>query len=157
MFLKSLRPGQAVTGAVIEIADTVVFVDVDGFTARIRQPELSWRWIGTPEDLVRVGQEITAAVLGTDLVREELYLSPRALQDNPLEQLATRVGESVDGVVTRVLPFGLLVRIEDRPDGLQGLVPAAESAGGAVQVGDGLTVRILEVDLARQRFVLSCR
>ncbi|MFJ5924277.1 S1 RNA-binding domain-containing protein [Kitasatospora sp. NPDC092948] len=56
-----------------------------------------------------------------------------------------------------MLPFGLLVRIEDRADGLQGLVPAAESTGGAVRVGDGLTVRILEVDLARQRFVLSCR
>ncbi|WP_073813561.1 S1 RNA-binding domain-containing protein [Kitasatospora sp. CB01950] len=104
-----------------------------------------------------MGGQVTAAVLGADLVREELQLSLRALQDNPLEQLSARVGELVDGVVTGVLPFGLLVRIEDRPDGLQGLVPAAESAGGAVQVGDGLTVRILEVDLARQRFVLSCR
>ncbi|MGW4381318.1 S1 RNA-binding domain-containing protein [Kitasatospora sp. NPDC004531] len=156
-FLKSLRPGQAVTGTVVEIADTVVFVDVGGFTARIRRPELSWRWSGAVEDRVRVGQEITAAVLGTDLVREELHLSPRALEDNPLLQLSARVGESVDGVVTRVLPFGLLVRIEDRPNGLQGLVPAAESAGLAVRVGDGLTVRILEVDLARQRFLLSCR
>ncbi|MFF0295789.1 S1 RNA-binding domain-containing protein [Kitasatospora sp. NPDC004614] len=157
MFLKSLRPGQAVTGTVTGIADTVVFVDVGGFTARLRQPELSWRSISDPSDLVEVGQEVTAAVLGADLAREELYLSLRALQDNPLEQLSTRVGELVDGVVTRVLTFGLLVRIEDRPDGLQGLVPAAESACGAVQVGDGLTVRILEVDLARQRVLLSCR
>ncbi|MFD5565718.1 S1 RNA-binding domain-containing protein [Kitasatospora griseola] len=156
-FLNALRPGQAVTGTVTGIADTVTFVDVDGFTARIRQPELSWRWIGDPSAVVAVGRQVTATVLGADLVREELYLSLKALQDNPLTQLADRVGELVDGVVTKVVPFGVFVRIEDRPDGLEGLVPTAESAGEAVQVGDPLAVRITEVDLARQRFVLSRR
>ncbi|MFD8482517.1 S1 RNA-binding domain-containing protein [Kitasatospora sp. NPDC059673] len=156
-FLSALRPGQVVTGTVTGVADTVTFVDVDGFTARIRQPELSWRPLRHPSDLVPVGQEVTAEVLGTDLVREELYLSLKALQDNPLKQLADRVGELVDGVVTKVLPFGVFVRVEDRPDGLQGLVPTAELAGEAVQVGDPLAVRILEVDLARQRFLLSRR
>ncbi|MFJ8438486.1 S1 RNA-binding domain-containing protein [Kitasatospora griseola] len=152
-----MRPGQAVTGTVTGIADTVAFVDVDGFTARIRQPELAWRWVGDPSSVLAVGQEVTAAVLGADLVREELYLSLKATEENPLIHLADRIGELVDGVVTKLLPFGLFVRIEDRPDGLEGLVPEAESAGEAVQVGDPLTVRITEVDLARQRFLLSRR
>ncbi|MFJ5924278.1 S1 RNA-binding domain-containing protein [Kitasatospora sp. NPDC092948] len=82
MFLKSLRPGQAVTGTVTGIADTVVFVDVDGFTARVRRPELSWRSFASASDLAPVGGQVTAAVLGVNLVREELQLSLRALRDN---------------------------------------------------------------------------
>ncbi|MFG2694474.1 S1 RNA-binding domain-containing protein [Kitasatospora sp. NPDC048407] len=157
-FLKSVRPGQVVTGTVTEIADFhVTFVDVDGFTAMINVPELSWRPLDHPSDVVSAGQEITAEVLDVDLTRERLSLSLKALQENPMAQLADRVGELVDGVVTKAVPFGVFVRIEDRPDGLQGLLPAAESAGEAHRVGDRLTVRIREVDLPRQRFSLSRR
>ncbi|KDN86215.1 hypothetical protein KCH_20320 [Kitasatospora cheerisanensis KCTC 2395] len=154
-FLAALRPGQTVSGTVTGFADTVAFVDVDGFPARIRQPELSWPPFPDPAELV--GREVTAQVLQVDLVREELYLSLRALQQNPLEQLTGRVGRVVPGVVTKVLPFGLFVRIEDGPGGLQGLVPAAELAGEEHRVGDPLAVQLLEVDLTRQRFLLSRR
>jgi small subunit ribosomal protein S1 len=62
------------------------------------------------------------------------------------------------GPVTKILPFGVFVRIEDREDGLQGLVPASElhgSSGGLVEVGDVLTVKIIDVDLAHRRIALS--
>ncbi|MFD8151275.1 S1 RNA-binding domain-containing protein [Streptomyces sp. NPDC059720] len=83
-FLKTLRRGQVVTGTVTTIADFgVTFVDIGGFTAMINIPELSWRPIDHPSDVVSVGQEVTAEVLDVDMVRERVTLSLRAVQEDP--------------------------------------------------------------------------
>jgi small subunit ribosomal protein S1 len=162
-FLKTLRRGQIVTGTVTEIADFgVTFVDIGGFTAMINVPELSWRRIGHPSDVVAVGQEVSAEVLDVDMVRERVPLSLKALQDDPMARLVQQVGHVVTGVVTVLVPFGAFVRIEDREDGFEGLVPGAELSEepvahpeDVVQVGASLVVRILDVDPVRRRIALS--
>ncbi|MFC9325707.1 S1 RNA-binding domain-containing protein [Kitasatospora sp. NPDC057015] len=52
---------------------------------------------------------------------------------------------------------GVFVRVEDREDGLQGLVHTGDldESPGCVEVGDMLTVKITDVDLARRRIALS--
>lgn len=158
-FLKTLRRGQVVTGTVSSIASFgVTFVDIGGFTAMINIPELSWRPINHPSDVVAVGQRITAVVLDVDMVWERVALSLRATQEDPWPQMAQRTGQVVIGPVTRIVPFGVFVRIEDREDGLEGLVHTSElddSTGGVIEVGDALTVKIIDVDLARRRIALS--
>ncbi|MFF6802069.1 S1 RNA-binding domain-containing protein [Streptomyces sp. NPDC012616] len=157
-FLKTLRRGQIVTGTVTLIADFgVTFVDIGGFTAMINIPELSWRPLDHPSDVVGVGQEITAEVLDVDMVRERVPLSLRALQEDPWPEMAQRIGEVVTGPVTKILPFGVFVRVEDRADGLQGLVHAGElgESAGDIEVGDALTVKIADVELPRRRVSLS--
>ncbi|MFF2327958.1 MULTISPECIES: S1 RNA-binding domain-containing protein [unclassified Streptomyces] len=162
-FLKTLQPGQICTGTVTEIASFgVTFVDIGGFTAVINIPELSWRRINHPSDIVTVGQEISAEILDVDLVREHVPLSLKALQEDPMPPFVQQVGQTVTGVVTKLVPFGAFVRIEDREDGLEGLVHLTELAEGhmvrpedVVQVGDTLTVKIVDVDLPRRRIVLS--
>ncbi len=158
-FLKSLRRGQVVTGTVTTIASFgVTFVDIGGFTAMINLPELSWRPFDHPSDVVSVGQEVMAAVLDVDMVWERVPLSLRAVQEDPWPQVAPKVGQVVMGTITKIVPFGVFVRIEDREDGFQGLVHASElneSSGGLVEVGDVLTVKIIDVDLAHWRIVLS--
>ncbi|MGW1404055.1 S1 RNA-binding domain-containing protein [Streptomyces sp. NPDC002405] len=158
-FLKTLRRGQVVTGTVTTIASFgVTCVDIGGFTAMINIPELSWRPINHPSDVVSVGQQITAEVLDVDMVRERVPLSLRAVQEDPWPQVAQRIGQVVTGPVTKIMPFGVFVRIEDREDGFEGLVHTSEldeSTGGVVEVGDALTVKIIDVDLARRRIALS--
>ncbi|MGW4820339.1 S1 RNA-binding domain-containing protein [Streptomyces sp. NPDC004227] len=162
-FLKTLRRGQIVTGVVTVIADFgVTFVDIGGFTAMINIPELSWRRINHPSDVVTVGQEISAEVLDVDMVRERVPLSLKALQADPMPQFIQQVGQVVTGVVTKLVPFGAFVRIEDREDGLEGLVHNTELSEepvtdpeDVIQVGDPLIVKILDVDPARRRITLS--
>lgn len=158
-FLKTLRRGQVVTGTVTTIASFgVTFVDIGGFTAMINIPELSWRPINHPSDVVSVGQEITAEVLDVDMIRERVPLSLRATQQDPWPQAAQRIGQVVTGPVTKIVPFGAFVRIEDRENGFEGLVHTSEldeSPGVVVEVGDALTVKIIDVDLARRRIALS--
>jgi small subunit ribosomal protein S1 len=158
-FLKTLRRGQVVTGTVTTIADFgVTFVDIGGFTAMINIPELSWRPINHPSDVVGVGQEITAEILDVDMVGERVPLSLRAVQEDPWPQVAQRIGQVVTGPVTKIVPFGVFVRIEDREDGFQGLVHTNEldaSSETDIEVGDALTVKIIEVDVPRRRIALS--
>lgn len=161
--LKTLHEGQICTGTVTDLPSFgVTFVDVGGFTAMINIPELSWRPIDHPSDVVSVGQEISVKILGVDLVRERVQLSLKALQEDPMSLLVQQVGQTVSGVVTKIVPFGAFVRIEDREDGFEGLVHRTELAEGpvdrpedVVQVGAILNVKILDVDLSRRRIVLS--
>ncbi len=162
-FLKTLRRGQVVTGTVTTIASFgVTFVDIGGFTAMINIPELSWRHINYPSEIVTVGQEITAEILDVDMVRERVPLSLKALQPDPMLDLARQVGQIVTGPVTKLVPFGAFVRIEDSEDGFEGLVHNTELADehverpeDVVQIGEALTVKILEVDPTRRRITLS--
>jgi small subunit ribosomal protein S1 len=157
--LKTLRRGQVVTGTVLSIARFgVAFVDISGFTAMINIPELSWRPINHPSDVVGVGREITAIVLDVDMIWERVALSLRAIQEDPWPQIAQRSGQAVIGPVTKIVPFGVFVRIEDREDGFEGLVHTTElddSTRDGIEVGDALTVKITDVDLTRRRITLS--
>ncbi|WP_030552409.1 S1 RNA-binding domain-containing protein [Streptomyces exfoliatus] len=162
-FLKTLHRRQICTGTVTEIAGFgVTFVDIGGFTAMINIPELSWRRFDHPSDVVTVGQKISAEILDVDLIRECVPLSLKALQEDPMPQLIEQVGQITNGLVTKLVPFGAFVRIEDREDGLEGLVHLSELAEGpldrpedVVQVGDILTVKIVNVDPPRRRITLS--
>ncbi|MCX5155720.1 S1 RNA-binding domain-containing protein [Streptomyces sp. NBC_00291] len=162
-FLKTLHRGQICTGTVTEIADFgVTFVDIGGFTAMINLPELSWRPFVHPSDVVTVGQVISAEILDVDLVCERVPLSLKALREDPMPRFVQRVGQTTNGVVTTLLPFGAVVRVEDGEDGLAGLVHLSELAEGhvdrpedVVRVGDGLLVKIMDVDVPRRRITLS--
>lgn len=156
--MKALRRGQVCTGTVTAIPPFLVtFVDIGGVIGQINIPELSWRHIEHPTDVVSVGQEITVKILDVDMVRERVALSLRAAGRNPLEALVDRVGQIVAGRVTKVLPFGVIVRIEERRDGFEGLVrPGPDGKQElTVEVGDTLPVRILEVDPAQRQITLA--
>lgn len=164
-FLKTLQPGQVVTGTVTETASFgVTFVDVDGYEGFINIPELSWRSVAHPADVVSVGQRIHAGVLGVDGVRAQMALSLRAVQDDPMQQLTGQVGTTLPGRVTKIVPFGVFVRIEEIENGFAGLVHNSELLGrqekepqGGIEVGSTLRVKILDVDLGSRRITLSQR
>ncbi|MEN3540642.1 S1 RNA-binding domain-containing protein [Microbispora sp. ZYX-F-249] len=155
-FLRTLRRGQIITGRVTEIADFgVIFVDIGAFTATINVPELSWRPINHPSDVVTVGQEVTTEILDVDVECGRVSLSLRALQEDPLIGIQQQIGRTVTGPVTKVLPFGAFVRVDDPTNGLEGLVPSSDLAGRDVEIGDLLAVEIVHVDVTRRRIELA--
>jgi small subunit ribosomal protein S1 len=89
-FLKTLHRGQICNGTVREIANFGVFVDIGGFTAVINIPELSWRPVDHPSEILTLGQEITAQILDLDMVRERVTLSLEALREDPPGRVGTR-------------------------------------------------------------------
>ncbi|WP_026411341.1 S1 RNA-binding domain-containing protein [Actinomadura oligospora] len=104
-FLQTLRPGQIVTGTMIEIAGfAVTFVDIGGFTAMIDIPQLSGRPIKRPSDVVAVGQEISARVLDVDTRRGRVPLSLKALQVEPLADYSAGAARPSPAPSPRSLP-----------------------------------------------------
>jgi small subunit ribosomal protein S1 len=74
------------------------------------------------------------------------------------------VGQTIVGRVTKLVPFGAFVRIEELENGIEGLIHKAELADGHqdnpqldVQVGDALSVKILDIDPVQRRITLSHR
>ncbi|SHN38714.1 S1 RNA-binding domain-containing protein [Cryptosporangium aurantiacum] len=170
-FLTALRRGQRLTGTVAAVESFGIFVDLDegpkhpsfpgvGF---ITMPELSWRSFEDPFEIVAVGQYVTCEVLAFDTSNGEARLSLRATQPDPFQQFArdTHVGQALHGTVTRLLPFGAVVRVAEGIEGLIHLseLPAAplESPDQAVREGDEVAAIVTDIDLVRRRLALSRR
>ncbi|MFI7643371.1 S1 RNA-binding domain-containing protein [Nonomuraea sp. NPDC049400] len=170
-YLEVLRPGQRLSGTVAAIERFGVFVDLDdapdhpvfpgvGFIAI---PELSWRHGEDPSQVVSVGEHINCEFLGFDTHNVEARLSLRATRPDPFQQFArhAHVGQILRGPVTKVVPFGVFVRVIDGVEGLVRLSelagPTVEASGDGVQIGDKVTVIITEIDLLRRRLALSRR
>ncbi|MES5821320.1 S1 RNA-binding domain-containing protein [Streptomyces sp. RG80] len=142
--------GQVVRGVVTRIESFGVFVDLDGSEGFITAPELSRRHFDSYDELVHVGQEVTAQVLAFELFRPQVRISTAALEPDPLGEFArTALGRPLTGPVTRVVPFGVFVRVAD---GIEGLVHRDDLAAPELpDVGTELVVEVADINLVRRR------
>ncbi|HLL68533.1 MAG TPA: 30S ribosomal protein S1 [Micromonosporaceae bacterium] len=162
-FLNKLAKGQVRTGVVSSIVNFGAFVDLGGVDGLVHVSELSWKHIDHPSEVVEVGQEVTVEVLDVDLDRERVSLSLKATQEDPWRQFARthQIGQVVPGRVTKLVPFGAFVRVEE---GIEGLVHISELAERhveipeqVVQVGSEVMVKVIDIDLERRRISLSLK
>jgi small subunit ribosomal protein S1 len=162
-FLNKLAKGQVRSGVVSSIVNFGAFVDLGGVDGLVHVSELSGKHMDHPSEVVEVGQEVTVEVLDVDLDRERVSLSLKATQEDPWQQFARihQMGQIVPGKVTKLVPFGAFVRVEE---GIEGLVHISELAERhveipeqVVQVGDELLVKVIDIDLERRRISLSLK
>ena len=162
-FLTQLQKGQIRKGVVSSIVNFGAFVDLGGVDGLVHVSELSWKHIDHPSEVVEVGQEVTVEVLDVDMDRERVSLSLKATKEDPWQAFARthQIGQIVPGKVTKLVPFGAFVRVEE---GIEGLVHVSELAERhveipeqVVQVNDGVLVKIIDIDLERRRISLSLK
>ncbi|PYC88114.1 30S ribosomal protein S1 [Streptomyces tateyamensis] len=162
-FLTTLQKGQVRSGVVSSIVNFGAFVDLGGVDGLVHVSELSWKHIDHPSEVVEVGQEVTVEVLDVDMDRERVSLSLKATQEDPWQQFARthQISQVVPGKVTKLVPFGAFVRVDE---GIEGLVHISELAERhveipeqVVQVGDEIFVKVIDIDLDRRRISLSLK
>ena len=162
-FLHQLQKGQIRKGVVSSIVNFGAFVDLGGVDGLVHVSELSWKHIDHPSEVVEVGQPVTVEVLDVDMDRERVSLSLKATQEDPWQAFARlhQIGQIVPGKVTKLVPFGAFVRVED---GIEGLVHVSELAERHVEipeqvvsVNDDVMVKIIDIDLERRRISLSLK
>ncbi|AIL96840.1 small subunit ribosomal protein S1 [Corynebacterium mucifaciens] len=162
-FLHQLQKGQVRKGVVSSIVNFGAFVDLGGVDGLVHVSELSWKHIDHPSEVVAVGDEVTVEVLDVDLDRERVSLSLKATQEDPWRVFARThaVGQIVPGKVTKLVPFGAFVRVEE---GIEGLVHISELAqrhvevpDQVVNVGEEVMVKVIDIDLDRRRISLSLK
>ncbi|MEJ5915535.1 30S ribosomal protein S1 [Pseudokineococcus sp. 1T1Z-3] len=162
-FLQTLQKGQVRSGNVSSIVNFGAFVDLGGVDGLVHVSELSWKHIDHPSEVVEVGQPVTVEVLDVDMDRERVSLSLKATQEDPWQQFARThaIGQVVPGKVTKLVPFGAFVRVDE---GIEGLVHISELAVRHVEVpeqivsvADEIFVKVIDVDLERRRISLSLK
>ena len=159
----SLQVGQKVTGTVRSIAPFGVFVDLGGIDGLVHKSELSWNKVNNPEAGYRVGEEVEAEVIDINHERGRISLSIRRLQPDPWHSTVAdlKVGDLIDGTVTKIVNFGAFVRVRD---GLEGLIHISELSharvahpGDVVHEGQTLKLKIISLDQERHRLGLSLK
>ncbi len=160
-FLTSLAKGERRKGVVSSIVNFGAFVDLGGVDGLVHVSELSWKHVDHPSEVVEVGQEVDVEVLDVDLERERVSLSLKATQEDPWRQFARQheVGDVIEGRVTKLVPFGAFVEVDDAIEGLVHISELAdhhvERAEDEVSVHDRVPVKIIDIDLDRRRISLS--
>ncbi len=159
----SLQVGQKVTGTVRSIAPFGVFVDLGGIDGLVHKSELSWNKVNNPEAGYRVGEEVEAEVIDINHERGRISLSIRRLQPDPWHSTVAdlKVGDIIDGTVTKIVNFGAFVRVRD---GLEGLIHISELShqrvahpGDVVREGQALKLKIISLEQERHRLGLSLK
>jgi small subunit ribosomal protein S1 len=157
----NLQQGSRVTGAVTNITDFGVFVDLGGVEGLIHISELSWGRVSHPNQIVRLGEQIQVQVLDISPERCRVALSLKRLTVNPWERAATEfpIGTIHNAVITSAMSYGAFARIDA---GVEGLIHGSEMVLGPNQTprdilfeGQELQVRILHLDASHQRMGLS--
>jgi small subunit ribosomal protein S1 len=159
----SLQVGQKVTGTVRSIAPFGVFIDLGGIDGLVHKSELSWNKVNNPEAGYKVGDEVEAEVIDINHERGRISLSIRRLQPDPWHSTVAdfKVGDIIDGTVTKLVNFGAFVRVRD---GLEGLIHISELShqrvahpGDVVHEGQSLKLKIISLDSERHRLGLSLK
>jgi small subunit ribosomal protein S1 len=162
-FLDGLGEGEVREGVISSVVNFGAFVDLGGMDGLVHVSELSWQHVSHPGELVKVGDKVTVKVLEVDRDRERISLSIRQTSDDPWDVFAREheVGDVVDGVVTKTVPFGAFVSVAD---GVEGLVHVSEIAVHRVEspelelsIGQPVKVKITEKENERRRVSLSIK
>jgi small subunit ribosomal protein S1 len=162
--METLSEGSIVKGLVKNITDYGAFVDLGGIDGLLHITDLAWRRVRHPNEVVQVGQEVTAKVLKFDQDKNRVSLGIKQLGEDPWVGLGRRYpqGTRLFGKVTNLTDYGAFVEIEA---GIEGLVHVSEmdwtnknvAPNKIVQLGDEVEVMVLEIDEERRRISLGMK
>jgi small subunit ribosomal protein S1 len=162
--IESLKEGETYTGKVTSLADFGAFVNVNGADGLVHLSEISWDRVQHPSEVLEVGQEVKVKVINIDREKRRIGLSIRALQSDPWQSKVDKfkVGQLVEGVITRLTKFGAFARLEGD---LEGLIHISEISENRIEhpkeaglhEGDVVTLRVIRIDPDQRRIGLSLR
>ncbi len=152
--------GQIVKGEVIRITDFGAFVNVGGVDCLLPLSQISWKWVEHPTDLLKVGQEINVEIIDIDHDKQRISLSLKNTEPDPwLEaEKELKEGDTKEGVITRVKPFGAFVEVMP---GVEALLPQSAVSsyqnkyGKILAAGDKIDTKIEKFNPKDKRISLG--
>ena len=144
-------------GAFVEVAE--------GVEGLIHVSELSWtKRITRPSDVLELGQDVEAVVLGINIEEQKISLGVRQLEPNPWDNVESRfpIGSQIKGEVRNLTPYGAFIELED---GIDGMVHVSDLSwtrkinhpSEILKKGDELQAVVLEIDKESQRISLGVK
>lgn len=158
----SVNEGDVVTGKVVKIADFGLFVEVgEGLVGLVHNTELSWDRNVKAADVAGEGDEVQVLVKKIDKEAKRVALSIKATQEDPwvAEASQLQIGDQMDVEVVRFLPFGAIVKINDKLEGLVHISEIAreriEKPADALEIGQVVKAEVIKLDLDSKKIGMS--
>ena len=137
----------------------------EGVEGLVHVSELSWtKRITRPSDVLTVGQDIEAIVLGINKEEQKISLGVRQLEPNPWDEIEHRyqLGRQVKGTVRNLTAYGAFVELEE---GIDGMIHVSDMSwtrkinhpSEMVKKGDELEAVVIDIDKQNQRISLGMK
>ena len=162
--LENLEEGAVVEGAVTNITDYGLFIDLGGIDGLVHVTNIAWSKTGHPSELYQIGDQITVKVLSFDREKERVSLGIKQLTADPWTGIEEKypVGAQVSGRIATLKKYGAFVELEE---GVEGLVHISEMSwtrkvmhpSELFRVGDTVETVVLSMDVAKKRISLSVK
>ena len=159
-----LQEGQIIKGAITNITDYGLFIDMGGMDGLCHITDLSWGRVSHPAKLYKVGQELEVKVLKYDREHDRVSLGVKQLKADPWATVADRfpVSEKTMGKVVSITDYGVFVELEE---GVEGLIHVSEMTWSKkprhpskmVAVGDELEIMVLNIEPETKRISLGMK
>ena len=158
--------GSTVAGKVVNLVPYGAFIEIEeGVEGLVHVTELSWtKRITKPGEVLRIGEEIQAVVLGIQKEEQKISLGTRQLDANPWDMARHNypVGARVRGQVRNLTTYGAFVELEE---GIDGMVHVSDMSwtrkvnhpSEVVKKGDEVDAIVLDVDADSQRISLGMK
>ncbi len=160
----SLEEGQTIRGAITNITDYGLFIDLGGMDGLCHITDLSWGRVSHPSKLYTVGEEIEVKILKYDKNSDRVSLGVKQLKTDPWERVPEQYapGSRVMGKVVSITDYGVFVELEE---GVEGLVHISEMSWSKkprhpskiVGVGEEIEVQVLKVEAETKRISLGMK
>jgi small subunit ribosomal protein S1 len=158
--------GTTVRGKVTKLLPYGAFVEIErGVEGLVHVSELSWtKRITRPSDVLEMGQEIEAVVLGISIDEQKISLGVRQLDTNPWDEIEARypIGATIKGQVRNLTAYGAFVGLEE---GIDGMVHVSDMSwtrkinhpSEVLKKGDEVEALVLSIDKDNQRVSLGMK
>jgi len=155
-----------IKGRVVSLMEYGAFVELEaGVEGLIHVSEMSWtKRVRRASDMLSVGDEVEAVVLGLDMDNHKISLGLKQINDNPWNAIAEKylVGTKIEGQIKNMTDFGMFIGIED---GIDGLVHVSDISwtkrikhpGDVYAKGDLVHAVVLKVDVENERLSLGIK
>jgi len=153
--------GDRVKGTVTGIVDFGVFINVNGVEGLVHISEIAWDKVEDPTKVTKMGEELEALIIGIE--KDRFSLSLKRLTEDPWAKTASqfKVGEIIEGEITRITPFGAFARIHDNIEALVHISELSEKhikePGEVVEVAKKYKFIILNIDQQNHKIALSLK
>jgi small subunit ribosomal protein S1 len=159
-----LEEGQIIRGAITNITDYGLFIDMGGMDGLCHITDLSWGRVSHPAKLYKVGEELEVKVLKYDREHDRVSLGVKQLRDDPWATVVDRypINQTTKGKVVSITDYGVFVELEE---GVEGLIHVSEMTWSKkprhpskmVSVGDQVEVMVLNIETETKRISLGMK
>lgn len=155
--------GNTYKGVVKSIMSYGVFVDIGGVDGMLHISEMSWKRIGHPSELFKVGDAIDVAIIALDTEKKKISLGYRKAEDNPWTKFTAQynVGDVATVKIVKMMPFGAFAEVIDGVDGLIHISQITDRRiarpSDVLSEGQEVEAKITEINLDTKKISLSMR